>query len=199
MHMNVIKKIPTPPPNNVFLSLINWLKNYPGKLGLGCLATVLLFLSILSALNLGERPRYFATGEMANRDVVANRDIVVEDTHATQVKRDQVSKLQPGVFSLHQEAAFALRAKVQEIFTLLNQSTHEDWDTVSTILYQRYNLKSDPDLLKNWSEKSFQDIINQQVLPFLDRRIREGVIGDFREFLEHRGGIIIQDPVQASD
>ena len=178
--MNVTKKIPTPPANNAFLSLVSWLKNYPGKLGLVCLVVVLLFLSILSALNLGERPRYFATGEMANRDVVANRDIVVEDTHATQVKRDQVSKLQPGVFNLHQEAAFALRAKVQEIFTLLNQSTHDDWDNISMVLYQRYNLKSDPDLLKAWSEENFQDLVNQKVLPFLDRRIREGVIGDFR-------------------
>lgn len=199
MPMNVTKKIPTPPANNAFLSLVSWLKNYPGKLGLVCLVVVLLFLSVLSALNLGERPRYFATGEMANRDVVANRDIVVEDTHATQVKRDQVSKLQPGVFNLHQEAAFALRAKVQEIFTLLNQSTHEDWDNISMILYQRYNLKSDPDLLKAWSEGNFQNLVNQKVLPFLDRRIREGVIGDFREFLEHRGGIIIQDPMQTSD
>lgn len=199
MLMNVTKKIPNPTHSNAFLSLVNWLKNYPGKSGLACLALVLIALSLLASLNLGERPRYYAIGEMANKDVIANRDLVVEDTHATQIKRDQVSKLQPGVFNLHQETAFALRANVQEIFTILNQSTREDWENVSLVLAQRYNLKSDKESLQAWSEADFQTLVSQQVLAFLDARIREGVVGDFREFLEHRGGIIIQDPVQATN
>ncbi len=198
--MNAIRKIPCPShKGNALTQLICWFKSYQGKLGLACLGLVLILLSALAAINLGERPRYFAVGEMASRDVISNRDMVVEDTHATQIKREQVGRLQPGVFDLHQETAFALRAKVQEIFTLLNQSAPDDWDNIALVLERNYNLKADNDLIRIWSEPEFQEIVGQHVLPYLDPLIREGVVGDFREFLEHRGGIIIQDPVQARE
>ncbi|MBQ4133630.1 MAG: HDIG domain-containing protein [Desulfovibrionaceae bacterium] len=198
--MNTTRKIVSSAPNSsAFTLFINWFKNYQGKLGLLCLGIVLTALSVLAALNLGERPRYFAVGEMAGRDIVATRDMIVEDTHATQIKREQVGRLQPGVFDLHQETAFALRAKVQDIFTLLNQSTMEDWENIALILEQKYNLKADSERIRIWSEPEFQELVSQEIIPYLEPLIREGVVGDFREFLEHRGGIIIQDPVQASE
>ena len=184
---------------NSLTALRNWFKNSEDKLGLGCLLMVLVILSALISLNLGERPRYYAIGEMAARDVVAPKDMVVEDGQATQIKRDQVSKLQPGVFSLHQETAFALRGNIQEIFTLLNQSSPEEAVALTELINQRFHLQANPQQLKLWGQPDFQSMITTKVLPFLELRIREGVVGDFREFLEHRGGIIIQDAMQGTE
>lgn len=199
MPMNVTKKIPNPAPSNAFLSLMTWFKKYDGKRGLVCLFAVLVFLSVLSGLNLNERPRFFAVGEMANRDVIATRDFVVEDKHATEVKRDQVGSLQPGVFSLHQETAFALRGNIQEIFTTLNQSSPDDEENIQQTINRRFQLEADDNLIDTWSKSDFQTMITSHVLPFLEVRIREGVVGDFREFIEHRGGIIIQDAMQGTE
>ena len=184
---------------NSFSTALNWFKDSEDKLGLGCLLMVLTMLSVLVSLNLSERPRYYAIGEMASRDVVAPRDLVVEDAQATQIKRDQVSNLQPAVFSLHQETAFALRGNIQEIFTLLNQSTPEEVIELTELLNQRFRLQANPQQLKIWSQPDFQTMISAKVLPFLEVRIRQGVVGDFREFLEHQGGIIIQDAMQGTE
>lgn len=199
--MNATKKNNVQPkPNPTALAvIIDWFRLYEHKNALLCLTAVLFVLSALAATNFNARPPSFAIGEMASGNVLANKDLVVEDTQATQKKRDQLVKLQPGVFSLHQEAAFALRAKIQEIFTLLNQSAPSEQDTLIQTLSQNFDLSPDRRLIALWSNPDFQNTVSGRVLPFLETRIRNGVVGDFREFLEYGGGIIIQDITQGTD
>ena len=86
--------------------------------GLGLLALVCTFavLSILAALFQGGRPGLYLAGEVAAQDVVADRDILVEDEQATQARREQLIAVQPRIFDVDKASILRFR---EETLTLL--------------------------------------------------------------------------------
>ena len=65
--------------------------------GLLSLAAALVFISLLCAIQPGRTARVvYPAGEIAAHDVVSDRDLLVEDPQATQLRRDRALVLQCG-------------------------------------------------------------------------------------------------------
>ena len=52
-------------------------------LGLSVLVLTLLFISLLAGANFEAVPRVYVAGQVADSDVIADRDILVDDLHAS--------------------------------------------------------------------------------------------------------------------
>ena len=120
--------------------------------GLGLLALVCTFavLSILAALFQGGRPGLYLAGEVAAQDVVADRDILVEDEQATQARREQLIAVQPRIFDVDKASILRFR---EETLTLLRTAEQA------------------ADIASSLSEKKIPRI--RRISPFIRRRFAE--------------------------
>jgi len=84
---------------------------------------VLFFVLVVLSGGVGMQPehkaRLFMAGEIATTDVVAARNIQIEDTKATAIRREQIASKQPTVFDLSATEAVRLRRRFFDIFQLL--------------------------------------------------------------------------------
>ncbi|MDD4702032.1 MAG: HD family phosphohydrolase, partial [Desulfovibrio sp.] len=85
--------------------------------GWGLTALIITFfaLSLLAGANFEVVPRIYVAGQVADSDVIADRDILVEDTQATKARRKQVLLLQPPVYDLSLEPYVAFQGRIVEI------------------------------------------------------------------------------------
>ena len=86
------------------------------------LVGTLLFLSILAGASFNVMPRMYVSGQVAESDVIADHDIMVEDSRATEARRKQILLLQPPVYDLSMEPFMAFRNKTMEILRIANES-----------------------------------------------------------------------------
>lgn len=168
------------------------------KLGLLILACTLLGVSFLVGVNFHSAPQYLVAGDLAAEDIIAPKNFTVYDEEATKAKREQTAQVEPGIFELNVDAFSTLRNSVQEIFYKLNTSTSEDINQYRLELSQERQGEISEDIIKIWDTSQFQSMVSSRILPFLESRLRQGVVGDSRAFLNFRGGVFIQDPVTQS-
>ena len=168
------------------------------KSGLLVLAGALVCISLLVGANFNGSPKYLVSGDLAEADIIAPKNFTIYDDEATKAKREQVAQLEPGIFELNAEAFASLRNAVQEIFYKLNTSTVEEVNRFRLQISQDRQLEVSDGIIKIWGGSQFQSMVNGRVLPFLESRLRTGVVSDSREFLNFRGGILVQDPLTQS-
>ena len=90
-----------PPRASSTLALIRALKaRHHCGWGIWALVATLLFLSLLAGANFETAHPLYVAGQVAESDVIADRDLLVEDTQATKARRKQVLSLQPPVYDL---------------------------------------------------------------------------------------------------
>ena len=94
--------------------------------GLLSLGGVLLALSLLAGVQMGQRPGIYLAGEIAAHDVVADRDMRVEDPQGTEARRAQATALQPLVFDLDKESVALFREDTLALLHALNTTGLED-------------------------------------------------------------------------
>ena len=168
------------------------------KSGLLVLAAALLCISALVGVNFNGSPQYLVSGDLATQDIIAPKNFTIYDDEATKAKREQVAQLEPGIFELDVDAFSALRNAVQEIFYKLNTSTSEEVNQFRLQISQDRQLEISEGIIRIWGSSQFQSLVNGRVLPFVESRLRLGVVRDSREFLNFRGGILVQDPLTQS-
>ena len=163
--------------------------------GLLVLIITLFLLSFLAGLQPPMQFRVFTAGEVADSDVVAHRSLTVEDTEAARIKRNQVAMLQPTVFDLSVTEIAGLRQKVFDILRLLNgqDTAPEAQEALRATLSEKLGTNVSSDLMAQWVSPTVQEYILSSALPWLEGRLREGVVGDVRLALPSRGGIIVRD------
>jgi putative nucleotidyltransferase with HDIG domain len=88
--------------------------------GAAALILTLFVLAAGSGMQPEHRPRLFLAGEIATADVVADRNLHVEDSQATKARRDQLTGTQPIVFDLYGAEADRVKRHFFEIFRLAN-------------------------------------------------------------------------------
>lgn len=88
--------------------------------GLLVLAVALLLLSIIAGLNMERRVKVYVAGEVAEHDIIADRDMLVEDAQATQARQAQVMLLQPPVYDLSLDPYSVLHKRVVDLFHEIN-------------------------------------------------------------------------------
>ncbi len=97
----------------------------PHMPGLCVLIVVLFLLSAGVGMQPEHRAQLFMAGEIATTDVIASRNMQVEDAKATAMRREQIASKQPTVYDLSPAEAVSLRRRFLDIFRLVNDDFPE--------------------------------------------------------------------------
>lgn len=163
-------------------------------IGLWTLIVTLFLLSLLAGIQSPTQIRVFMAGEIADSDVIAHRDLTVEDPQAAQARRAQVAMLQPTIFDLSVTEIATLR---EQVFSLLRKlNTFDVTTSTDALRIELGEQLGDPvnsDMITLWQQPDVQEYILSTALPWLENRLREGVVSDARLALPSKNGIIIRD------
>ncbi len=88
-------------------------------IGFSALATLLITPSFLS------RTPSYRVGDVASRNIKADRDFLVLDEEATNRKKEAARKAAPLVFDLHEKTAQAVLVRLNKGFALMRQALHD--------------------------------------------------------------------------
>lgn len=164
-----------------------------GKTGIIVFACTLIFLSLVAGTNLKKSSRVLLAGEIAPYDVIADRDLLVEDTQATKARKEQVALLQPAIFDLSSEPISLLRERLHDIFQLLNNADIQDLAPIRLALSEEFNREVSYQSFELWRDEKLQRYVTRTLVPWLAPYLAKGVASDLRVLTQFKGGIIIHD------
>lgn len=141
------------------------------------LGTILL-LSALAGVEFSSGPPLYMAGDIAERDVTAQHDLLVEDVAATRAKRRRAAEAQPPVFDLDMEPFAELEAGVRSVFAAINAATKETLEDVRWQVAEDLNSEISTSTLSIWRREDFQNLVLARVLPWMQNRLQSGVIED---------------------
>ncbi len=147
-------------------------------LGLSVLVLTLLFIGLLAGANFEAVPRVYVAGQVAETDVIADRDILVEDVQATKARRKQVQLLQPPVYDLSLEPFTAFQNRIVEILRNLNNGVD-------------YHAGHDGPVHRLVEELT--PAVADEILPQIRDHMAEGLVGDIRSARVERSGVIVRN------
>ncbi|WP_455552758.1 HD family phosphohydrolase [Desulfovibrio sp.] len=102
--------------------------------GLLVLILTLLSLSLLAGANLTPESRVYVAGQVADSDVIADRDILVEDVQASKARQRQVLMLQPSVYDLSMQPYEMFQNRILGILHHLNvMADHKGLQSVKPV------------------------------------------------------------------
>ena len=179
--------------NEIRTSIQEALTRHHHGLGLAILVGTLLFLSILSGLNLTGQIKILQIGDIAESNVIAQRNLIVQDPVATQLKRDQEAKLQPRVYDLSVADIASMRSHVFEIITRINETDTNARESLQESISTQLGKTVDAATLSILAQPYVQEYILNTAIPWLENQLREGIVGDAREALSSKHGIVIRD------
>ncbi len=164
--------------------------------GLAVLVAALFILSLVANYNFEKRSKIYVAGEIADQDIMADRDLMIEDEQATEARREQVMIIQPPVFDLSDEPYLNMRQHILGVFQDLNSGTPQDAEHLSP------NLKALAEeiapipheaLFEHLGKPQVQEYITQKLLPFFNEKLANGVVPDLRSAKIGRSGAIIHN------
>lgn len=163
--------------------------------GLWALIGTLLFLALLAGANFEAVQRIYVAGQVAENDVIADRDILVEDTQATKARRKQVLLLQPPVYDLSLEPYTQFQSRILEILRSLNNAGEQR--PVPDAPLQRLVEELTPavadEVLPELALPEVQTYLLKKLLPQIREHMAEGLVGDIRSARVGRSGVIIRN------
>lgn len=173
-----------------------FIKHFAGQndiIGMGILFCTLVFLAFVAGSELKAPTRMLVAGEIAKQDIIADRNLLVEDTQATRVRKDQVAMLQPAVFEHTIGATSSFRERIHAIFHMLNEADATELEGLRLLLADELHGDISLRTMAIWSEESLQRYVTSKLLPWLEPRLNAGVASDMSTLVQFKGGILIRD------
>jgi len=162
-------------------------------MGVALFLLVLLGLSALAGVRMESGPPAYTTGDIADTDVIARRDFLIEDMAATLAKRRRAAEAQPPVFDLSRDALRSIEAAVRDVFDTLEAATPEAMEDVRWQIAEDLNAEIGKATLALWQREDFQNLVLARVLPWIDQALARGVVEDASELSRHEHGIVLRD------
>ncbi len=180
---------------NSIKSLLNTLysRHHCGY-GLAILLITLLGVSILAGVNFDNRPSIYVAGSIAESDVVAHRNLMVEDVLATNIRREQMRQNQPLVYDLNNDAYGTFSTKIISILNEVNGSFVEAEYGALREFEDIVTAQVADKVIVQLSHSSVQTYILNSLLPNLRQILEEGIVSDIRNARVGEAGVIIRDP-----
>lgn len=160
--------------------------------GILALAGALLFLSVLAAANFETAPRLYVASQIADADVVADRDLLVEDSQATKARKKQVLALQPPVYDLSMEAFTQFQTRLTEILRALNNPGYERSPAVQKLIEEISQPAAD-EILPELALPEVQTFILKELMPLIREQLAEGLVWNVRAARVGNAGIIVRN------
>lgn len=156
------------------------------------LILTLLTLSLVAGANFETAPKVYVAGQIADADVIADRDLLVEDAQATKARKKQVLSLQPAVYDLSLEPFSQFQTRVTSIFRSLNNPGHEDDSALSKLIEEISQPVAD-EILPALSRPNVQKFILKSILPQIRDQLAEGLVWDVRAARVGNAGMILRN------
>ncbi len=165
--------------------------------GMAALAATALLLAFLIGMPSTENPALFVAGEIADKTVIAKRDFLVEDEEGTKLRRDKIRAIQPLVFNYNREVATHVRENILNLLHTINTfSIYHDIDGLEKIQKQfnsTYNTAITLEEFKALAAAKTQDFAFDNLLPWIDSRLSDGILADSRILYNTPNSILILD------
>ncbi len=169
--------------------------------GLVALGGAILILSILAGARIGPGPGFYMAGEIAQRDMVADRDILLEDDKATQARREQALSIQPLVFDLDRASVELFRADMLGLLHDINTKGLDDAGLES--IREDFNTRHGSELpfftFRQIASPVVQNYILATAMPWLEGYLNEGVLPDMRQLTTTPNAVIVRDAANATE
>lgn len=162
--------------------------------GLLGLVLVLAFLSFLASYEWKPAPRAYTVGEIATSDIASPFAFRFQDLEATSARKEAVRRAQPLICVLDVEPVDRMQRNVHTLFTSVRKTIG-----AANRTKLRQNLSEETG--EDFSERMFntlmdpavQNLVNNNVMPWLEKRMREGVLSESRILADYSGGIMVRD------
>lgn len=193
--MTPIKHIPDKARSNFSLHWERISKRLPPKSFL-LLALTVTLLSALAATDFSPRTPLLTEGEVATEAVVADASFFFRDKAATTARQDAARKMQPLIADLNLFPVDSLRDEIHEVFRSMNEAqTPEAQAVLSAELAERTGLMFSQRQLEALASPGAQNAVTGVLLPFVEQRLRTGILPDLSLARDYPGGIIVRNPV----
>ncbi|MDR1124908.1 MAG: HDIG domain-containing protein [Deltaproteobacteria bacterium] len=162
--------------------------------GLFGLVVVLAALSFLASYEWKPAPRAYTAGEIATSDIASPFAFRFQDLEATSARKEAVRRAQPLICVLDVEPVDRMQRNVHTLFTSVGKTIG-----AANRVKLRQNLSEETG--EDFSERMFntlmdpavQNLVNNDVMPWLEKRLREGVLSESRILADYSGGIVVRD------
>jgi len=164
------------------------------RTGIIVLMIVLLILSALVELRSTSGGPVLMAGEVSSQDIIASRDLWIEDTKATEAQRKAIAELSPAVFDLSPEPIRLLRDTIMRVLTRIASSPEDlPAEELAKELNEEIGVPIEPISVLALGRQDVRDFITSIGLPWLTEQLAAGVIADSRE-LRTKGGVLVRNP-----
>ncbi len=164
--------------------------------GLLSLAAALVFISLLCAIQPGRTARVvYPAGEIAAHDVVSDRDLLVEDPQATQLRRDRALALQPMVFDIDKKAIERFREESLGLLDEINKRGLDNagLENVRRAFNERHLSDVSSSAFRLLTASYVQEYLLGTLIPWMESTLADGVIADMRQIANTDNAVIVRD------
>ena len=157
------------------------------------LVAVLLVLSVVAGSHFEQSTRMYVAGEVAEHNVIVERDMQVEDSQATATRREQFIAVQPQVYDIHSDTTARLHKALLHLFMEINAAEPGEITETKAQLEQELALKISFEQYAEYAAPDVQRYVISQVLPKFENRLNDGVLPRERPQRTARSGVLIRD------
>lgn len=175
------------------------LGSHSTALGVALYLVTLLLLSALAGVEFTSGPPLYLAGDIAEQDVTAQRDLLVEDVESTRAKRQEAAEAQPPVFDLDMNSFVELEQGVRAAFQAVNAASAEAMEDMRWQVAEDLNAEISKSTIALWRREDFQNLILARVLPWLSDYLKAGVVEDSTALDTLHSGFVMRDLEQESE
>ncbi len=167
--------------------------------GLAIMLSSLFVLSIFAGINYENKPQMYIAGTVAESDVVAPRDLLVEDVLATNARREQLRKAQPLVFDLNLEAFEEFNTNILNLLNEINGLNYGKEAVAMRKLENALTPEIAEDVLVQLARSNVQSYMMVHLLPNVQKLLNRGLVSDMRAAHVGEGGAILREIESGSE
>ncbi|MBR4742518.1 MAG: HDIG domain-containing protein, partial [Desulfovibrio sp.] len=138
----------------------------------------------------------YLAGDIAQSQVIADREMYVEDAKSTQERIDKSVMLMPKIYDLTIQPYL----KFQETLILLLKSLNADKDNRTNdekAVIERFKEQVTPalaeEILPELAKPEVQNVLIKQILPLILQKMSQGMVSDIRSVTAGPSGMLIRD------
>ncbi|MDR2489568.1 MAG: HDIG domain-containing protein [Desulfovibrio sp.] len=155
---------------------------------------VIFLLSILASADFSTRQGLLMEGEIAQVEVTADRTFLFEDKQGTKARRALARKMQPLVLDRIAVPGHALLSQIESLFTDINEAhSPEEKEILCRRISRETGEPVSQEVLDALADTPVQNALFSNILPFIEQRLRDGVLSESGIAVTYPGGIIIRD------
>ncbi len=181
----------------IFKHIKSMIFHHECSYGLWVLVIVNMILSVFAGIPEKQLPIIFVEGDIANIDVIADKDIVIEDIEANNLRYKQIENLQPLIFDLDLKTVNIVKEDILNLIAAIKKSQdNQDDELLNRVIIgfnSYYNRKLNENLFLELTKPETYDYVMNSLLPWVDNVLLAGVLPDIRVVNNEQQSIVVRN------